>query len=53
MQLPTEGSVETLLDGLSIEITADEDVEGRWRVQPGNIAVLDVKQVSGVCTAVR
>jgi hypothetical protein len=38
--------VETLLDGLSIEITADEDVEGRWRVQPGNIAVLDVKQVS-------
>lgn len=51
MQLPTKGSVGTLLDGLSIEITADEEVEGRWRVQPGNIAVLDVKQVSGLHTA--
>lgn len=39
--------METLLDGLSIEVTADEDLEGRWRIQPGDIAVLDVKQVSG------
>lgn len=34
-----------MLGDVKLEIVADESNEGSWRVQPGNIAVLDVKQV--------
>ena len=45
VDLPTKGPAQTLLGDVKLEIVADESNEGSWRVQPGNIAVLDVKQV--------
>lgn len=34
-----------MLDDVKLELVADEAKDGSWRVQPGNIVVLDVKQV--------
>lgn len=41
--LPTKGKVPTLLDGVEIEVVK---VGEGWRVQPGNIDVVSVKEVS-------
>jgi hypothetical protein len=36
---------QTLLDGLQIQVVPDGENEGKWKVQPGDISVLSVKQV--------
>lgn len=43
IDLPTTTPVQTLLDGLSVEVK--QDGEG-WKVIPGDIAVVGVKEVS-------
>lgn len=48
VDVPTKEAVQTLRDDVKLEIIADEAKEGAWRVQPGNIAVLDIRQV---CTS--
>jgi hypothetical protein len=43
VHMPTRSPARTLLRGLEIEITGEES---DWRIQPGNIEVLAVKEVS-------
>lgn len=47
LDLPTTEPAQTLLDEIKVEVVADQNKEGGWRVNPGDIEVLDVKQVSG------
>lgn len=44
--MPTTEPAQTLLDDVKVEIVQDENKEGGWRVNPGDIEVLDVKRVS-------
>ena len=46
IELPTNGGAKTLLEGMTVEIRADETKEGGWKVDPGDIEVLSVKDVS-------
>jgi len=46
IELPTTGPAQTLWDDLSLEIVRDESRDGAWKVVPGDIQVLDVKEVS-------
>ena len=45
-ELPTTEPVDTLLKDLKIEIVSDDTKAGEYRIVPGDIGVVDVKEAS-------
>ncbi|WRT64891.1 uncharacterized protein IL334_001828 [Kwoniella shivajii] len=44
--LSESGKLKTMLDGFSVELIQDKSVKGGWKIQPGDIEVLGVKETS-------